>query len=135
MKREWKELSRGDTRAQWAGMYVTMNKLGTIVMNKAAYERLDEPQAVNILYDAANCTIGLRATGRNMRNAYPVGRSGRHGGRRIPAYRVITECGVVVKDTIEFTDPEIDTDGVLILNLRTAKVSNRALNHPKRKRN
>lgn len=37
--------------------------------------------------------------------------------------------------TLEFADAEIDTDGILVLNLRTAKVSNRALNHPTRRVN
>jgi hypothetical protein len=134
MRREWKELKRGGTRAQWAGIYVTMNKKGTIAMNRAAYDRLDQPEAVNIMYDPANCSIGLKRTGKNMRNAYPIHRSGRHGGRKISAYRLITECGVVIKDTIEFTDPEIDLEGILVLNLRTAKISNRALNHPTRKK-
>ena len=31
MKRQWKEIPRGDKRAQWAGMYVTLNSKGSIV--------------------------------------------------------------------------------------------------------
>lgn len=112
---------------------MTMNSHGVIVMNRATHERLDMPDAFHLLYDSANNTIGLKPTNRQMRNAYPAQRSGRHGGRKVSAYRLVTECSLHIKETIEFTDAEIDTDGILLLNLRTAKISNRALNHPTRK--
>lgn len=134
MKRDWKEIPKDGKRAQWAGVYVTMNAAGTVVMNRAAYERMDEPAAFLLLYDAANNTVGLKPTGASMKNAYPVLKSGRHGGRKLAAYRLLVECGLHIEDTLEFPDAEIDTDGILVLNLRTAKISNRALNHPARKK-
>lgn len=133
MKRHWREIARDNKRPQWAGVYVTMNSKGTIVMNREAYERMGAPAAFNLLYDSANNTIGLKPTAAAMRNAYPALVSGRHGGRKLSAYRLITECGLCIDETLEFRDAEIDQDGILVLNLRTAKVSNRALNHPKRK--
>ena len=129
MKRNWSEIKRGDKRAQWARIYATMNKMGMIVLNRAGYEKTGSPAAFLLLYDAANNTIGLKPTSPQMRNAYPALRYGRHGGRRINAYRLMTEHGVIVDETLEFPDAEIDEDGILILNLRTATISNRALNH------
>jgi hypothetical protein len=133
MRRVWKEIPRGDKRAQWAGIYVTLNKQGTIVMNRAAHERLGGTEAFLLLYDAANNTVGLKPTARAIKNAYPVAKYGRHGGVRVNAYRLLAECGLVVKETLEFPDAEIDPDGILVLNLRTARVSNRAINHPSRR--
>ena len=133
MKRDWKTIKRGDKRAQWAGIYATLNSKGIIVLNRAADERMGSPAAYNLLYDAPNNTIGLKPTALAMRNAYPAQKSGRHGGRKVNAYRLLTECSLVIKETLEFPDAEIDEDGILILNLRTAKISNRALNHPSRK--
>ena len=133
MRRDWKEIPRDDKRAQWAGIYVTLNSKGTIVMNRAAHEQLGEPAACLILYDSANNTIGLQPTGRQSRNAYPALKSGRHGGRKIAAFRLLVEGGLHIADTLEFPDAEIDLDGILVLNLRTARVSNRALNHPRRR--
>ncbi|MBK8465712.1 MAG: hypothetical protein IPL32_07765 [Chloracidobacterium sp.] len=135
MKRDWKEIPRDGRKAQWAGVYVTLNSKGTIVMNRAAYERLDEPAAFLLLYDAPNNSIGLKPTVASMKNAYPVLKSGRHGGKKIAAYRLLVECGLQIKDTLKFTDAEIDLDGILLLNLRTAQVSKRALNHPRRRGN
>ncbi|MEP6788694.1 MAG: hypothetical protein ABJB40_09710 [Acidobacteriota bacterium] len=134
MRRDWKEIPRDDKRAQWAGIYVTLNSKGTLVMNRAAHAQMGAPAAYLILYDRANNTIGLKPTGTLIRNAYPAAMSGRHGGRNIAAYRLLVECGLHIKETVEFPDAEIDTDGILVLNLRTAKISNRALNHPTRKK-
>jgi len=133
MKRNWAQVPRGDKRAQWAGIYVTMNSKGMIVINRSAHERMDKPAAFHVLYDSANNVIGLKPTGVNMRNAYPAYSSGRHGGRRVNAYRLLTERGLVIKDTLEFPDADIDEDGILVLNLRTARISNRALKHPRRR--
>jgi hypothetical protein len=134
MKRAWKMIERCDKRAQWAGIYATLNSKGIIVLNRAADERMNSPAAYHLLYDAANNTIGLKPTAAAMRNAYPAQRSGRHGGKKINAYRLVTECSLVVEETLEFPDAEIDHEGILILNLRTARISNRALNHPTRRR-
>lgn len=134
MKRNWKTLMRDDVRPQWAGMYVTMNGRGTIVMNRATYEKLGEPTGFMVLYDGPNNTIGLKPTAKGVRNAYPVANSGKHGGRKVSAYRLISEVCLNIAETLEFPDAEIDLDGILILNLRTAKISRRALNHPRRQR-
>jgi hypothetical protein len=136
VKRNWKETPRGDSRTQWSGLYVTLNGKGVIVMGRIAYERLGAPKAFLLLYDAANHTVGLKPSTPLTRNSYPVGVYGRHGGRRINAYRLLKEHAIIVNETVEFRDAEIDDDGILVLNMRTAVISNRALRHPtKRKSN
>ena len=133
VKRFWKELPKDDKKAQWAGFYVTLNSKGSLVMNRSAHERVGAPEAFNVLWDAANNTIGLKPAYPRTRNAYPVMRSGKHGGRRVNVYRLLTEYGLHIKDTLEFPDAEIDENGILLLHLRTAVVSNRAINHPSRR--
>ena len=133
MRRSWKEIPRDNKRPQWAGLYVTMNRMGTIVLNRTAHERLGAPEAFHLLFDAANNVIGLKPTVAAMKNAYPTMISGKHGGRKIAAYRLMIECSLQIDETLEFADAEIDPDGILLLNLRTAKISNRSINHPKRK--
>jgi len=113
-------------KGQWAAFYVTMNRKGFIVMSRVTYERLGEPKAFMLLFDTVNNRIGLKPTALGIRNAYPVGPSGRHGGRVVRAYRLMQEFGIVLKETIRFQDAEIDQDGVLILDMRMARVSSRA---------
>ena len=36
------------------------------------------------------------------------------------AYRLIAECRLILKYTLQFPLAEVDTDGILILDLRTA---------------
>jgi hypothetical protein len=48
--------------------------------------------------------------------------------------RGVTEFGIVIRDTVEFTDAEIDPDGQLILDLRSARVSPRAHSQSRRGR-
>ncbi len=134
MKRTWQQIPRDNKRAQWSGIYVTMNKKGTIVMNREAWYRLQGPKAMLIFYDGTTNTVGLKPAAKDSRNAFPLLKSGRHGGMKIAAYRLLMECQIRVEDTLEFHDAEIDANGILLLNLRTAKISNRALNHPSRRR-
>lgn len=122
---EWTVLKKDDVVAHWSGVYVTMNRMGTIVMNKVAYRRMDEPAAFLIMFDRVNSRICLKPTALSIKHAYLAGKYGKHGGRRIRAYRLLTEFGIKIDETIEFKDAEIDIDGQLILDLRTARVSPR----------
>jgi len=124
MKANWTMVPRGDVAAQGAGIYVSMNREGWIMLNRTIYLRLGEPAAVHILFDRVNNRIALKPTIAAMRNAYPVGKQGR--GRMVYAKRLLKEFSIDLPDTIEFKDAEIDQDGQLILDLRTAHVSRRA---------
>ena len=127
MKADWRECPRGDVLGQWSALYVTMNRKGEIALSRITYEKLGEPAAFNLLFDMVNNRIGLKPTALAARNAYPVAKQGRHGGRVVRAYRMTQEFGIDLPETIRFHNVEIDQDGILILDLRTAKVSQRAL--------
>lgn len=129
MRPDWREVPRDDVRGQWAALYVTMNSKGFIVMSRVTYERLGAPKAFVLLFDTVNNRIGLKPTALSTRNAYPAGPSGSHGGKLVRAYRLTQEFGIALPETIRFHDPEIDQDGILILDLRTARVSPRGPNH------
>lgn len=126
MRTDWRECPRQERTGQWSAIYVTLNAKGCIVLGKAVYQRLGEPKAFLLLYDGVNNRIGLKPTGAGIRNAFPAGKSGRHGGRLIRAFRLLTEFGIHVKETLQFPDAEIDHDGILILDMRSARVSARA---------
>lgn len=126
---DWREIPRDNVKGQWAALYVTLNRKGNIVMSRVTYERLGAPQAFLLLFDAVNNRIGLKPTALGIRNAYPASPSGSRGGRMVRAYRLLQEFGIILPDTLQFHDPEIDQDGTLILDLRTARISKRAANH------
>jgi hypothetical protein len=123
---DWVELPRGDIAPQSSSVYVTMNRKGEIALNYVAYKRVGEPTAFLILYNRPNSLIALKPSTLQTRNAYPARKQGRRGGRVVRAFRLLTEFGIKLPDTVEFKDTEIDQDGQLILDLRTARVSPRA---------
>jgi hypothetical protein len=126
MSIEWSILPRGDVAAQWSGVYVTMNMQGSIIMNRATYQRMGEPAAFLVLLDKLNSRIALKPSSASVKHSYPAGKRGRYGGRIVRAYRLLTEFGIKLPGTVEFKDAEIDVDGQLILDLRTARISPRA---------
>jgi hypothetical protein len=125
MKGEWKEIPRDGCSAQAAGLHATLNKQGHIVINQTTYKRLGEPKAALLLYDRVNHRIGVRPANPGLRNAFRIGKKGR--SRIVRAYRLLADQGIDLPDTVEFSDPRIDEDDVLVLDLRSARVSKRYL--------
>jgi hypothetical protein len=123
---EWIVLPKDDGVApHWSGVYVTINREGTIAMNRVAYRRSGEPAAYLIMFDRVNSRILLKPTALAMKDAYRAGKYGKHGGRRVRAFRLLTEFGLKIDETLEFKNAEIDPNGQLILDLRSARVSAR----------
>ena len=94
---------------------------------------MGEPKAFHVMFDKHNSLIALKPTAASMSHAYPAQKYGRNGGRLISVLRLLTEFNIKLPDTLDFPDAEIDQDGLLILDLRTAKVSPRAKSQWKKK--
>ncbi len=78
------------------------------------------------MLDATNSRLALKPALLTDRNAYPVRKYGRRGGRIIRAYRLLTEFGIRPADTIEFIEPKIDDETRLVLNLKNIRISPKA---------
>ncbi len=91
---------------------------------------MGEPKAVNVFFDPPNSRFGLKPTALSVRNAFPVCKHGSGGGRRIYVSAVLKEFHIDIPETIQFFDADFDDEGILVLDLRTARVPNRVLNHP-----
>jgi hypothetical protein len=127
MRTIWKAIPRPKKNGAWVGLYVTLSPRGAIVMNRVTWEKTGSPLAYDIFFDDANQRIGLKPSTPNSRGAYPAPERGKFGGRRILAYPVIVECRLVIRQTLQFPYAEIDPDGILILDLRTATVNKNSL--------
>jgi hypothetical protein len=123
MRPDWREVPRGDgVQASMAGMYVTMNPKGLIAMSRVTWQRMGEPKAFVLLFDTVNNRIGLRPASLETKNAYPLLAHTNFGGKKINAYRLVVEYRIELPETVQFYDAWPDDDGVLVLDLRTAKV-------------
>ncbi|MGE3466306.1 MAG: hypothetical protein AB7J13_05180 [Pyrinomonadaceae bacterium] len=125
MRQEWTLLPRDDFRTQSAGLYVSMNPLGEIVINGFTHTRLGAPAAFQILFDGVNNRIALKPADLGMKHAYPARKRGRTGARIIRAYRLLKEFGLKLPDTMEFQDIAIE-EQMLVMDLRTARISPKA---------
>lgn len=68
---QWSEFTRTATPIG-AKPYVTIQRKGTLSLNRAGYEALGKPEAVKLLYDRDERMIGMRATDPEEQGAYPV---------------------------------------------------------------
>jgi hypothetical protein len=133
MRLQWKEVPTEGATGQWAALYVTMNPKGQIALSRVTHEKMGEPKAYIVLFDAANNIIGLKPAALATRNARRACKKGDRGGRVVNVYRLIQDGRLSLPETIQF-DAEIDHDGILQLDLRTAKASPRSANHPRNRR-
>ena len=119
MNRNWEECPRGPGRSRWNTLYATLNPAGELVISRFTHEAMGSPRAYVLLFERESNTIGMRAIS-NMPelNAYPAYERGRHGGRRISAYRLCREIGLSLSETIRFHQCYLDHHGILILDLK-----------------
>ena len=134
MRPNWKEVPKGDVQTAWAGFYVTMNPKGKIVFTRTTWQKMGEPKAFQVFFDTVNNRIGLKPAALTTRNAFPVWLNSNRGGRAISCGRLIKEYRILLPMTVRFYDADTDEDGILILDLRTAKVSPKAEGHATRKK-
>ena len=125
MSMEWKVLTRGDAAAQFPVLYATLNPKGSIVINRSAHELMGSAEAFTVMFDPLRHRLGLKAATVGDPNAYPARKYGHSGARIVRAHRMLKEFGIRPPDTLEFPEAKID-DGVLILDLQTARVSPKA---------
>jgi hypothetical protein len=54
------------------GLYLSINKIGELMLGRGSYEAIGRPEAVYLMYDPDNDLIGLRKTEPMMTNAFAV---------------------------------------------------------------
>ena len=120
MRANWTECPNEGRLGRWAGIWVTMNAKGRIVLGRKVYKQLGEPGWVKLLFDKANRRIEIQPTEPGTRNAYRVSRESKRAPMIVRAFRLRMECDVRLEETVQFDDAEINGDGILVLDLRTA---------------
>lgn len=116
--RQWEEFPVGPG-GDGEHLHVTLGKKGEIMIGAKAFEKFGKPEAAVLLFDRVNSVIGLMpAHTRRAENAYPliVKTNGRH--RVVRANRFCRHYGIKVERTIAFNKPEIDGEGILVLDLK-----------------
>lgn len=85
-------------------------------MNRRTYQALGEPEAVSLLFDIDNLSIGLRPCDLLMPNAFPLAPRGPSGSHIIWAGAFMKAHQIHPTATIRFLNPIME-NGVLVLDL------------------
>ncbi len=124
MERNWEEGKKGPRQSYRVGHYVTLNRDGVIFINRFTSEALRQPEAVKLLFDRLNHTIGIKRAHPREENAFST-KTALRGAKRIRAGQAVNQFGVYTTETLRFLNPEINEHGILIIDLRgVAPVTN-----------
>ena len=123
MRTMWKVIERDAKAGRWMTMYASLSPKGVIALSRRTWEKTGRPLAYLVMFDEANQRIGLKPAAAGEKNAYPASTRGKSDCRRINAFRMMAEQRLTLTYGLRFTDIEIDADGVLTLDLRTAAVN------------
>ena len=105
---------------------VTIQKKGVLSLNRAAYASLDEPEAVELLYDRESRRIGIRKVDSALDHAYVV-RSFGKGGTWLISGTAFTNYYDIDTSVPTRREARVE-DGVLVIDLNdpgTPALSNR----------
>jgi hypothetical protein len=96
---------------------VTLNARGVFLLNKKAYDAMEQPGAVTLLFDENNKVIGLRPADPRLKNAFSVKQKDKWNNRTINASPFCKHFGIRVQRTVLFNEVDLTDDGVLLLEL------------------
>ena len=120
MIKQWEEFSVGPGGLA-DELHVTLSRKGEILIGAKAFVKLGEPEAAVLLFDKVNSLIGLRPSNENAENAHPLKAKAKARYRVVRAYRFCRKYGIKVDKTVAFNEPEIDEEGVLVLNVKATR--------------
>lgn len=109
--------------------HVTIQRRGTMSLNKSAYVALGSPEAVELLYDPAERIVGLRPVDPRADHAYTVRASTTSGSGTFAISAMAFTRFYDIDTTQSRRWPAYLDDGVLCINLNhpaTPVTSNRA---------
>lgn len=101
---------------------VTLNHRKVFLLNKKACEVLGSPAAVEFRYDEDTRTIGLAPMDPRILRAFPLKdhKARKYTYRIIHASPFCKQFGITPRGTLLFTDIDLDNEGTLLLELKTA---------------
>ena len=118
MQRQWEKCTTYGKQARWSGFHVTMTPRGEIYMNGNTLKALDAGERFVLLYDRLNKIIGVKPVNSLEKDSQGSKKKGSHTGRSIRGYGFMQQFGISIDRTVRFLKPEIDEDGILLLDLK-----------------
>ena len=125
MARKWTIYYGGPNGGARMAIRVTLNSHGVMLFNKRAYEAIGKPAAAELMLDEEENVIGLKPRDIRFQNAFPFkaggsAKSKKYSYKFIHAAPFCKHFDIRPKSTILFTNPDMENDGTLLLDLNTA---------------
>ena len=119
----WQEFEQGPVPKQGKGIYVTISKRCSLFLNRKAIEALGEPDAVVMMYDKRQKTIGIKRAPIDRPNAYRLRpkENKRSAAKLLYAANFCRFHHIQPDETLRFTGADVNKDGILILNLNEVR--------------
>src|SRR3954466_7596810 len=94
---------------------VTLQRTGLVSLNRAAFEALGEPEAVELLFDRDHWVIGMRPTCLDCAYAHPVRKQSTGSGFVISGRGFTQHYGIPIERATRY--PAELKDGILTVDL------------------
>lgn len=117
MIKHWNEFQGSPNRMDKDQARVTLNSRGAFLLNRKAFEAMEAPAAVMLLFDENSKVIGLKPADIRLKNAFPVIQRDKHHNRRIQASPFCKHFKIKVERTVLFNEVDIDNEGIMKLEL------------------
>jgi hypothetical protein len=101
-------------------LHISLNPKGEFVISIATFEKINSPEAVVLLYDRETSTIGIKPSRLDVPNAVAVHKRHKRYNKVFRSKKFLEKHRLVLSHSLQFPRAVIDTDGILILNLREA---------------
>lgn len=115
MTRKWETFSLKPTSRVSNEIQVSLQKRGALYLNKAGYEALGMPEAVELLYEAETPAIGLKATDPSLPYAYRLRQSSNAQAYQIAFMSFARYHNIDISETRRFQ--AVMEDNVLVTDL------------------
>ena len=121
MSKNWEICRPGFKPGRWYSPQATMNRRGDITLSRVAWEMLNCAEHAVLLFDRETQTIGIQPQRAAVRDTYPMTSTGPRKSRQIRAAILAHQFGVSFETTLRFVNPTINEEGILELDLKTAR--------------
>jgi hypothetical protein len=112
-------------RAKSDEIRVTLSDRAVFYLNKAAFEVLGGPAAVELMYDGNRRIIGMKATDARKRNAFPLKKHVNGNYRKVNASAFIRHFRMRLDGTSLFDGADITPEGILELPMSSIVIVGR----------
>ena len=117
---DWQEFNGVAARFRRTRMRVTLTASKDFYLNRVALEALGKPEAVRYYFDVSRSRIGIKPAPVDIEQSVLVRKRDRDYGL-VRAAHFCNYYGIKPEESIMFQDAHIDADGMLVLDLKTAR--------------